>query len=125
MKIAVGVRLETLEVKLVANDSGNLLFSKTFTIDIISKTLGLDHLESKLISVFPNPFDDYLSIRLKNDTSLYNASFDIFDISGKTILEGEIDTILMKLNLGSLENGFYFIKINLDNTAYVKRIIKK
>jgi alpha-tubulin suppressor-like RCC1 family protein len=118
---------EQLELKLNVTDSGGLIYSETFTIIVNAGVLEIDNVElnTTKIEIFPNPFHHLLSLNLKNRKAPENFSFKIFDITGKTILEGKSNTILTKINSENLETGLYFIKINFDNSLYVKRLIKE
>jgi alpha-tubulin suppressor-like RCC1 family protein len=118
---------EQLELKLNVTDSGGLIYSETFTIIVNAGVLEIDNVElnTTKIEIFPNPFHHLLSLNLKNRKAPENFSFKIFDITGKTILEGKSNTILTKINTENLETGLYFIKINFDNSLYVKRLIKE
>jgi alpha-tubulin suppressor-like RCC1 family protein len=118
---------EQLELKLNVTDSGGLIYSETFTIIVNAGVLEIDNVElnTTKIEIFPNPFHYLLSLNLKNRKAPENFSFKIFDITGKTILEGKSNTILTKINTENLETGLYFIKINFDNSLYVKRLIKE
>jgi alpha-tubulin suppressor-like RCC1 family protein len=118
---------EQLELKLNVTDSGGLIYSETFTITVNAGTLEIDNeeLNTTKIEIFPNPFHHLLSLNLKNRKAPDNFSFKIFDVTGKTILKGKSSTILTKINTENLETGLYFIKINFDDSLYVKRLIKE
>ena len=91
-----------------------------YTLEIDNEELNTTKME-----VFPNPFHHLLSLNFKNRKAPDNFSFKIFDITGKTIIKGKSNTILTKINTENLETGLYFIKINFDDSLYVKRLIKE
>jgi hypothetical protein len=68
--------------------------------------------------VYPNPCKDYILV--KNSGLLY--SFQLININGQMIYFGT--SIDEKISLKQLENGTYFLKINLKDKVLVKKIIK-
>ncbi len=84
-------------------------------------------LESKnlvTISVFPNPVQDLLNVKL--DATDKNYIVQLQDISGKVIFVKEQNEILKAYSISNLENGIYFISI-FENLQFIKtfKIIKQ
>lgn len=71
-------------------------------------------------SIYPNPFQNELNIKTNKNIS----SYEVVDISGKTILNS--NTILEFNNsVSQLNNGIYFLQLNYDdNTNSSHKIIK-
>jgi len=59
------------------------------------------------INIHPNPVNDYLHI--KNFTQLKNPRYEITNLEGKKIKNGDLDSAI--LNMKSLPNGTYIINI--------------
>jgi hypothetical protein len=72
-----------------------------------SNILGISEKNDQEIKVFPNPFDDHITIEMKE----FPADYLISDIHGKTIRTGRIDHHLLELDLGYLSDGMYLIVI--------------
>jgi hypothetical protein len=88
----------------------------------------LDHVlsveESKLqngISIYPNPSNGKVFIKMTNTTFLQNAV--IYSVNGEIL--GDYNNIGTKkeLNLTALQKGFYFIKLNTNNGSVTKKLI--
>ena len=58
-------------------------------------------------SVYPNPFDELLTIQAAN-----NSTFIIYSSAGELIKEGALDQGQNNINLSSLKAGLYVLKIN-------------
>jgi hypothetical protein len=74
-----------------------------------------------IISVFPNPVTDKLTITLKNINCICNLK--IYDITGQTVYS----TIIInsaKIDLSSFRSGLYVIKVSNDKSTSVKKILK-
>lgn len=82
--------------------------------------------------VFPNPFDNQITLRLKlaNATKL---SIDLYDISGKLVhsfykqhrfAAVEQDMVLSTEKL-KLQNGYYYLKITDGTQSWIQKIVKQ
>ena len=74
------------------------------------------------VSVYPNPFNDYLKI----ETARKNLRFSLFDINGKMVNNADLDTQSKELTTGNLNSGFYFYNVT-DNGRIIQsgKLIKK
>ena len=67
---------------------------------------------SKVISVYPNPANDFITVKL---TKVSNASVVIYDLTGKAVLSSNLTSALNTIDVSDLEKGFYVYKINLGD----------
>ena len=77
--------------------------------------------------VFPNPNSGVFQLYLENH-QVENITIDIFDVTGKIILNESVnfdsnDTKLLNYNLNFLSKGIYYIKLSEGNLSHVKPII--
>jgi len=101
--------------------NGKLIFSGTgdngnelFGFDPTTLAVGDNKLE--IISVYPNPASDYLMV----PNSLIGATYSIYDITGKSVKKGSIDSEKINLNLNS---GIYMFKVETELSTVTKKII--
>ncbi|OUR91103.1 hypothetical protein A9Q87_11555 [Flavobacteriales bacterium 34_180_T64] len=78
------------------------------------------------VSIFPNPFESYLNIKITNDVSL---DIELFDINGRS-LDPEIITFNSSNYVISTENlasGIYMLSIfdTTNNRLELYRVLKK
>lgn len=71
------------------------------------------------IILFPNPVKDQLNIQGINQP----LTFEIYDLTGRMHLE-ETNIQSNVIDVSSLQNGIYFIKISIDNESVVRKIVK-
>lgn len=64
--------------------------------------------------VYPNPTTEYVNLVVSN-YSLKNLEFELYDISGKTILLQKITTAETSISMENLSTGSYFIAVNENN----------
>jgi Secretion system C-terminal sorting domain len=75
--------------------------------------------------VYPNPTTENINLTISS-YSLENLEFELYDISGKTILNQKITTNETKISMGNLSSGNYFIVVNENNKKLKTfKIIKK
>jgi len=91
-------------------------FQISFNNAILSnKNFGLD---SRDISVFPNPTKDKISIK-----GIDIKKIKIYDVIGKMIAEKRL--INDEINISEFNSGIYFFYVTYNNKRYIKKIIKE
>lgn len=88
---------------------------------IESPVLGVNDNSLGNLIVYPNPTQETLS--LKNTSSLDNAIYTVFDVTGKRVLNAKLtaDTI----DVSTLESGAYVLRIFSEGTFLTQKFIKK
>lgn len=118
---------------LVNPSSGNASYAVIVTIDGCSDTsdcieysynFNLAEGSNILTSTFPNPFENQLNIEL--ESSYQNIKIAIFSLEGKLIKKFTFDEGQknISLDLGSLSNGPYILKLDSDSKSESKMIFK-
>ena len=72
--------------------------------------------DTEVISVYPNPVKDQLFVRGEGVQSV-----EVFNLVGQQVMHST-NTVL---DLNSLTEGIYFVRVNCDNAVYSKRIVKQ
>lgn len=87
-----------------------------------SSSLSLNNqLEKLSLTVYPNPVKNIIEIK-----SSKNILFiEIISFNGHKVYSEIVNKTNFKTNISNLNNGVYFIKINLGDTIEIKKIIKK
>ncbi len=91
-----------------------------------SNTIRISNTDAPEASVFPNPFDDKLTLQLKTQQTS-NATIEISDVSGKIIYQNIFKTEkgLNSLEIfSSLNTGMYFLKFKNNSTELFYKILK-
>lgn len=74
------------------------------------------------VFIYPNPTKDIINLNFLNNS---RAKIIIYDTTGKKILTDEIEnTNSNQINISSLNNGIYFIKIETNEKSVTKKIMK-
>jgi hypothetical protein len=89
--------------------------SATFKID---HEVGVNEVSNANFNIYPNPSNG--TIYFATDLNLKNASYEIFDVTGKLIIKEE----LSKTNSISIQNkGIYLLKALVDGKSIIRKIV--
>ena len=72
--------------------------------------------ENETVAVYPNPVKDRLTIKAENLQSV-----EVYDLMGQRVLTTTTSTI----DMGSLYQGIYFVRITADGKTMTTRIVKQ
>ena len=75
------------------------------------------------ISVYPNPANNFININL--DELGFDDVFAVYDLSGKKIIEEQLSSSFIKVDLSGLPSGIYLVKVINFDVPTIKKIIKK
>ena len=82
----------------------------------------VEDLVSELMTIFPNPADEYLNIKI--DSKQGGGDIMILSIDGKTLSRQtrkckEIE----RINVSGFEKGIYILKVNFESFVMTKKFI--
>lgn len=83
-------------------------------------TLSTEAFETAVFSVFPNPSKGLFNVNLQNATD-----YNVFDINGKQLKQGQFKAGKNNLNINMFSNGLYFLQITSAKGISTKKIIKQ
>jgi len=91
---------------------------------IVSTCTGLDKQGSALngLSVYPNPNSGEFTVELENGL---NKTIDLTDITGRVILTESTVNDKLNVNINTLSNGVYFVKVKSNNSVEIIKLIKQ
>ena len=84
-------------------------------------TLSVNDFENNAIALYPNPVKNTLYLNFSNDSKYLGKEFQISDVNGRVVLKGTIDEMNKALDVSSMQNGLYFIKIGEVLSKFVKQ----
>jgi hypothetical protein len=84
-------------------------------------------IQMDLVSVYPNPFTNEITIQVGEDNSSLRQ-IELMDITGKSLLlknySANEDNVVLN-NISNLSAGFYLMKITLDQGSETRKLLKK
>ncbi len=89
---------------------------------VIQSTASVRDQSLDFISIYPNPSQGIFTINNKSNSDL---SLIIYDITGKQVFfKNNVSDLSFEIDLSSLTNEIYTIKINTDSNVITKKIVK-
>ena len=102
------------------NDLSNNQFC--LTVENITILVGIDDLPSeKNITLYPNPTKNTLYL----ETDIQKGQLQVFDISGKLLLEKEVNNEKQAIDISALLTGIYIVKVIGQERQYVAKVLKE
>ncbi len=78
--------------------------------------------DEKSISVYPNPADDFITIR--SDFNFNSSKYSLEDQAGKQVRTGRLTDRITTLDISGLADGLYILRVG-DTRQHIFKIIKK
>jgi hypothetical protein len=76
------------------------------------------------VSVYPNPCNDFLTIKTGLTKDNHFSDYTIYNIAGMQIQSGDINSSIHMIDVGNLVPGIYMIRIkgfeNVNNIRFIK-----
>lgn len=102
-------------IVFIQNDLNGTIMQSVYKSEV---TLGTTDLIFETVSLYPNPSNGLLNIKTTNELQI-----SISDVLGKVVITNQAINNNDTINLNSLDNGVYFVKINDGNLQGIKKII--
>ena len=100
------------------DDDASLVYgTELFVLDPAALSVSSKELVG-IAPLFPNPAKDYITV----DKSLLKATYGIYDITGKAVKQGIIESQNLDLNLNT---GLYIFKAQTDLGYFVQKLVIK
>ncbi|HRP59267.1 MAG TPA: T9SS type A sorting domain-containing protein, partial [Vicingus sp.] len=115
--IDVNATTSSFDVVLCTIDSINMIDMCEINVTSVN-----DFSSKNEIRIYPNPAKNSLTIFFENDNS---STIQIVDITGKIVLTKKLIKTIERLDISSLQNGMYFIKIQSNEKDFVQKLIVK
>ncbi|HWZ23624.1 MAG TPA: T9SS type A sorting domain-containing protein [Cytophagaceae bacterium] len=114
---------KTATIDIMNNDATKADYAINLTADGLSTTTGtLGAVNNSLISVYPNPAKDQITIDLTS-MNAPNASVKIMNANGMLVYEGTASNSSQLINTSSFNKGIYMVQVSSDNNVANKKIV--
>ena len=80
-----------------------------FTLSMTTSNAIVESQNTSGLNIFPNPATDFVNISVKSFDN--NSTFNIIDMSGRTLLNGKLNCDYSTINIQQLPSGLYFINV--------------
>jgi len=112
----------TAVIEITAEDGVN---KKTYTIIYTQNTTSIEARKNGLFTLYPNPAANFIQIEYPL-TKGSNIKINIYNLTGQLLLQKDFSGENVRIDIGSLSPGLYFISLQEDTgTGEVKTFIKE
>jgi hypothetical protein len=76
------------------------------------------------VDIFPNPSTTTITISLPSITSIDNTTLSIYNVNAQQVISRRITEPITVLDIGTLPQGIYFVRISADRAVRVGKFVK-
>jgi hypothetical protein len=115
--------LTNYEIQIQANCGNGNLSAWSASVTAQTTNVGIvNHLENS-VTLFPNPAKEYVDVRIDDDVNV--TLMEVYDVYGKLIRNVNVIDNPTRINVSSLANGMYFVRVTTDAGMVTKTFVKK
>ncbi len=111
----------TYQIQVQANCGDGNLSDWSSAINVT--TTGIANWLENSVTLFPNPAKEYVDIRIDGDLNV--TMMEVYDVYGKLINTVNVIDNPTRINVSSLANGMYFVRVTTEMGAVTKTFVKK
>jgi hypothetical protein len=111
----------TYEVQVQANCGDGNLSDWSQSINVT--TTGINSWLDNSVSLYPNPAKEYVDIRVDGDLTV--TTMEVYDVYGKLINTVNVVDNPTRINVATLADGMYFVRVTTEKGAVTKTFVKK
>jgi hypothetical protein len=86
------------------------------------RLLEVENVSSLNIEIYPNPVSKYFNLKIENNPG---AKLCLFDVSGRCIFKSKSDLVITRVDTQNLEEGIYWLEVEIENEKGYKKILIK
>jgi len=84
-------------------------------------TVSINEFLNSFVSIYPNPASQIVFIEIIGTQKLNSVA--LFDLSGKEIINMQVNSNFYELNVNNISEGIYFLNCNIENTTKVFKLL--
>ena len=118
-----GLEPETAYDIQVQADCGDGNTSEWSPAITVMTTTGIESWLENSVNLYPNPAKEYVDIRVDGDLSV--TMMEVYDVYGKLVNTVNVVENPTRINVSSLANGMYFVRVTTEAGTVTKTFVKK
>ena len=115
-----------VNIVITATDTSGATVRDTFEVCVDGYPVGIEDLdeESFEVAMYPNPTSGKVNLEFKS--GVYDVELSVMDITGKTVFRKSYTASgRIVFNMSDKVAGMYFVKMDIDGTQIVRKLIVK
>jgi hypothetical protein len=85
--------------------------------------VGIESWLNNSVSLYPNPAKEYVDVRVDGNVNV--KTMEVYDVYGKLINTVNVIDNPTRINVSSLANGMYFVRVTTEEGVVTKTFVKK
>lgn len=96
----------------------------TTIVQNVNECVGLNEIlrAGNGVEVYPNPTSGEFTIELSNSSA---KTIEVLDLTGRVVYSNTAASEKVKVNLSTLANGIYYVKIQTKSSTEVIKVVKQ
>ena len=120
-----GLSAETnYEVQVQADCGDNNISDWSELLTVTTLVDGINSYLLNSITLYPNPANDVVNVECTMN-NVQCLGIEVFDVFGKLINTVNVTENTTRINVSSLTNGMYFVRVTTNEGAVTKSFVKK
>ena len=112
------------QIQVQANcGDGNL--SEWSTLVTATTTVGIDSWLENSVTLYPNPAREVVNVQCTMNNVQLTGELSVFDVYGKLLQIVPITSEITQINVSSLANGMYFVRVTTEEGSVTKTFVKR
>ncbi|MBR4637559.1 MAG: T9SS type A sorting domain-containing protein, partial [Bacteroidales bacterium] len=111
----------TYQIQVQANCGDGNLSDWSPAINVT--TTGIENRLESSVNLYPNPAKEYVDIRVDGDLNV--TIMEVYDVYGKLINTVNVIDNPTRINVSSLANGMYFVRVTTEKGMVTKTFVKR
>ena len=111
----------TYQIQVQANCGDGNLSDWSPAINVT--TTGIENRLESSVNLYPNPAKEYVDIRVDGDLNV--TMMEVYDVYGKLINTVNVIDNPTRINVSSLANGMYFVRVTTEKGMVTKTFVKR
>ena len=107
---------------------GNFKLTPRNNADFVNVIVGIKSLTSNEVetAIYPNPAENQVNIKIDESYAFNNLNVQVVDLTGRIVLDTQVNSAMSSLNVEGLEKGIYLVRItNGSETIHASKLILK
>jgi hypothetical protein len=117
------VALATYELRVQAVCDNGTVSEWSNTITAMAQGVGIENWLENSVSLYPNPAREYVDIRIDGDVNV--TAMEVYDVYGKLVNTVTVVENPTRINVSSLADGMYFVRVTTEAGAVTKTFVKR
>ena len=109
----------------VQADCGDGNLSEWSTLVTATTTVGIDSWLENSVTLYPNPAQEVVNVQCTMYNIQMAGELQLFDVYGKLLQIVPVTSEITQINVSSLANGMYFVRVTTEAGMVTKTFVKK